>query len=384
MAHALHTSLATAPPAVRTRPVAAPVQWLRGRAAFDALAPEWDALAARSDDQLFYRHGFLSLWLDAFAADAQPELLVQRQDGRLVAALPLLRRTVRIYGLPARALTSLGNLHSCRTDLLAEDPQGAARGFAAALAERTDWDVVQLSDVPAGGRAEALLQAASSAGLAHGRWDSIVSPFVALPGDVAALHRALGSKQRTALQRRRRRLAERGTVTLQRLSAGPGLDAALQEAFALEASGWKGRAGTAIAQDPQTLRFYTRLAHEAARQQALALWFLRVDGRPVAFQLALEHRDRCLLLKQGFDEDWRDCGPGQLLMEDVLRDAIRRGFAELDLLGDDSPAKRAWTDRDRRHRWLYLFRGPWGRLLHALKFRAAPRARSLRARLRRA
>src|SRR5690606_15664369 len=126
-------------------------------------------------------------------------------------------------------------------------------------------------------------------------------------------------------------------------------------------------------------RFYTTLAQEAADRGALALWFLRVDGRAVAFQYLLEHRDRCLLLKQAYDEAWRDCGPGQLLMEDVLRAAIRRGFAEFDLLGDDAPAKRLWTDRTRQHGWIFLFRGPWGRLLHALKFRVAPWLRRRRA-----
>mgnify|MGYP006199516669 CR=1 FL=1 len=110
---------------------------------------------------------------------------------------------------------------------------------------------------------------------------------------------------------------------------------------------------------------------------------LRLDGRAVAFQFALEHRERGLLLKQGYDEAFRSVGPGQLLMEDVLREGVHRGMVEFDLLGDDSPAKRTWTDHARQHQWLYVFRGARGRLLHALKFGLAPRLRRLRARLRR-
>ena len=378
MAHALHAPF-TAPRLATHVPAPALVQWLEGRAAFDALAPEWDALVARTDDQLFYRHAFLSLWLDAFAPGARLAVLVQREGGRLVAALPLLRRRLRVCGLPARAWCAPANLHSCRSDLLAEDPAAAARAFAAALAARRDWDLVQLCDVPPGGRAERLLAAAPESGLLAGRWASLRPPYVALPATMEALERRLGSKHRTALRSRRRRLAARGRVTLERIAGGDRMEQALAEGLALEASGWKGRAGTAIRQHPATLRFYTTLAQEAADRGALALWFLRVDGRAVAFQYLLEHRDRCLLLKQAYDEAWRDCGPGQLLMEDVLRAAIRRGFAEFDLLGDDAPAKRLWTDRTRQHGWIFLFRGPWGRLLHALKFRVAPWLRRRRA-----
>jgi len=282
-----------------------------------------------------------------------------------------------------RALCAMGNLHSCRFDLVAEDPLRAAPALLSRLLQERDWDLLQLADVPPCGHAHALADAATAAGLCAGRWDSVVSPFVRLPAHWEVFERGLGSKTRTALRRRRRSLAASGRVELERVTGGPRLQACLDEALALEAAGWKGRVGTAIRNDPATLGFYTGLAHAAAERGALALWMLRVDGRAIAFQYALAHRDRELLLKQGYDEAFRAFGPGQLLMEEVLRDGVQRGMVEFDLLGDDTPAKRTWTSQVRRHQWLFVFRGMRGRLLHALKFGAAPRARRLLARLRR-
>lgn len=357
---------------------------LRGRAAFDALAPDWDALLERSgNDQLFYRHWFLATWLDHLGTDAQLCVATLHEDGRLVAALPLLRRRVRMHGLPVQALCSMGNLHSCRFDMLAEDPQRAAPALLTRLLQEPDWQLLRLEDVPPDSRADALLPAARAAGLATGRWHSLVSPCVPVSADADSFRRALGSKLRTSLRRRRQKLATRGTVRLGRVGGGAGLDAVLLECLAVEAAGWKGRNGTAIASEPGTRGFYTGVAREAARNGALALWTLRVDGRLVAFQLAIEHGRRVLLLKQGYDEAFADCGPGQLLMEDVLEDCARRGLAELDLLGDDAPAKRTWTAHARQHAWLFVMRGPRGRLLHALKFRLAPALRRLRAAIRR-
>jgi hypothetical protein len=53
------------------------------------------------------------------------------------------------------------------------------------LIEQADWDVLRLIDVPQGGAAEALLEAAGSAGLRSGRWASMNSPYIDLPASRA-------------------------------------------------------------------------------------------------------------------------------------------------------------------------------------------------------
>jgi CelD/BcsL family acetyltransferase involved in cellulose biosynthesis len=338
-------------------------------------------LSSRCGDVLFQRHDFMRLWLQHFAADAELRLLTLRDaGGQLVAVLPLLASRQRMYGIPVREWQSAANLHSCRFDLLADDPLEAARCFVDFLRRRADWDLLRLMDVPGTGQARSLLLAAAQAGLAAGSWDSVQSPYVPLPSQWAELDTTLHSKFRANLRRRRRRLATQGTISLERFGGGPELASRLDEGLALEASGWKGEAGSAIRQDPQTDAFYRELAAESARNGRLALWFLRLDGRAIAFQYALEHDGRLLLLKPAYDQAFGDCSPGQLLMEDVLRDAIDRGLREFDFLGPDMPWKRDWTALRRPHQWFYLFRGARGTLLHALKFRIAPWLKRIRHR----
>src|SRR5688500_11351877 len=63
---------------------------VRELSGFDALAPEWNALVARTDDQVFYRHEFLRCWLTHFDPRAALRVLTAREPGgRLVAALAL-------------------------------------------------------------------------------------------------------------------------------------------------------------------------------------------------------------------------------------------------------------------------------------------------------
>jgi CelD/BcsL family acetyltransferase involved in cellulose biosynthesis len=325
------------------------VELVEDYAGFAALEQEWDALVARTDDQPFYRHGFLRLWLEHFGADAELRVLTLRgEQGRLTAVLPMLRRPARMHGLPVRELCAAANLHSCRFDLVAEHPHQACAAFLYRLQQFDDWDVLRLPDVPEGGRADALLAAAHGMGLPAGRWSSLQSPRIVLEGRDP--HAGWGSaKFRANLRRRRRRLQEKGTVILECIEGGPG---------------W-----------PATLGFYRALARHAAACGMLRLWLLRLDGRVIAFQFALEHDRRYLLLKPAYDESIGECSPGQLLMQDVLDDCQRRGLAEFDFLGPDMPWKRDWTDTTRPHAWLFVFRGARGHALHALKFRLQPLAR---------
>ncbi|MFY0523453.1 GNAT family N-acetyltransferase [Archangium gephyra] len=196
--------------------------------------------------------------------------------------------------------------------------------------------------------------------------------------------RTLQSKFKANCRRRRRKLEEKGRVTVERVEGGLDLEAKLEEGFALEASGWKGRRGTAMAQDARTRGFYSELARSAGYAGRLALYYMRLDGRAVAFQYALEYGGRYFLLKPGYDETLGDCSPGQLLMEDVLRDCMSRGLREFDFLGPDMVWKRDWTDKVRRHTWLYVFNDTaLGRAMCAAKFRWAPVAREVVAKWKR-
>jgi CelD/BcsL family acetyltransferase involved in cellulose biosynthesis len=361
------------------------VEEIRDRTAFVALEREWNALVAETDDQIFYRHEFFRVWIDNFARWGQLRALVIRdRAGRLEAALPLVARATRMYGVPIRELSSAANAHSCRFDLLARDPRAAASAFVAHLAADRSWDVLRITDVPEGGRARALVLEAEARGFLTGSWESQRSPYVLLPATPDELRARLDGKFKANLRRRRRKLEEKGRVQLERVEGGGNLERALEEGLALERSGWKGKGGTAIAQDEMTRGFYSELARAAADIGALALYSMRLNARPIAFHYALEYASRYLLLKPAYDESIKECSPGQLLMQEVLAACVERRLEQFDFLGPDMGWKRDWTDRVRPHEWLFIFRdGLLGRALREAKFRWIPALKEVANRCRR-
>jgi CelD/BcsL family acetyltransferase involved in cellulose biosynthesis len=359
---------------------------LRGRLdLIDRLADEWRALCDEGpSDQPFYGPEWIRAHVRAFAPGAELVVIAVRRDERLSAVLPLMRERTSFRGLPVTTLRSIGNEHSPRFDLIhGRDAESAALVVWRALRATPSWDVVELRDVPHGGALEHLSLAAAADGYPIGCRASDRRPYIALPRDStldAILQRARPSFRHT-LRRCMRRLEERGPVRLVHSETADA--AALERFYALERAGWKGAAGTAIACDGSTRQFYDEVAQEAARLGRFSLYTLECGGRAVAIQYGLAQRGRYFALKSAYDEAFRPCSPGQLIMQEILRDLIARGFTELDLLGSAQEYKEQWAPEMRTHTCSYVFRpGLLGRLIHTARFRIRPAVDHVSRRLR--
>jgi CelD/BcsL family acetyltransferase involved in cellulose biosynthesis len=352
------------------------VDELQGRAAFDALRDEWDALLAGGPvDQPFQKHAFIAAWLDAFAPQGELRVLVARDaGGRAAGMAPFLEeRTPGMVTLRAPA-----NDHSSRVEwVLGAEARGACQALWGHLRDRLRWDALVLRDVPRHGpTSTAVEELARRDGHPVGRWESLVTPYLALGAEPR--EKQVSSKFLGNLRRRMRRLEEQGAVSVRRVDGGDGVEPFLEAFFRLEAAGWKGQRGTAIAADPATLAFYRGLARAAAAGGWLALHALELDGRPVAMHFGLRYRGVHSLPKPAYEEGLGACSPGQLLFREVLAECEAKSLAELDFLGPDMPWKRDWAPALRPHDFLHVYRpGLSGAARHALKFRLKPLAKEV-------
>jgi CelD/BcsL family acetyltransferase involved in cellulose biosynthesis len=129
----------------------------------------------------------------------------------------------------------------------------------------------------------------------------------------------------------------------------------LEDGVRVEAAGWKGQRGSAIASQSATLCFYRELAHWAADRGVLRLALLRVGGRAIAFDFALEDAGVHALLKTGFDPAYGKWAPGMLLRQEMLRRAFAVGLRRYDFLGADEPWKLEWTSATRERSLVQVF-----------------------------
>jgi CelD/BcsL family acetyltransferase involved in cellulose biosynthesis len=335
------------------------------------LAPEWDQLVERAGTGPFSRPGWFEAWWRAFGS-GRLEIAALRRDGELSAVLPLLRRR----GL-RRSLT---NWHTPEFEVPAVDAPARAALFGRVLRHtRTPLTLTLLTaGSPEASAFTAAARAARMPILAH---TAERSPYVPIEGDWEHYLLTLPRRMRSELRRRRRRLEERGTLVLDVATGDTRLAELLDEGFAVETSGWKARAGTAIVSRPDTLAFYTRVAAWAAQRGSLRLAFLRLDGRPLAFHFTIEEGGAAYQLKGGYDPGFREFAPGMLLIHDMLAWAFARGLDTYEFLGAEEEFKLDWTSGVRERLAVQAFphspAGAAGWCAYAYGRPAAKRARDL-------
>lgn len=171
------------------------------------------------------------------------------------------------------------------------------------------------------------------------------TPTIALDARWTDPGACLGPRRAADFRRAARKAREVGEVAFEVLSPGPAEFAALfDEAIAIEARSWKHEHGSAIALDSVKDAFFRAYFRSACARGEMRIAFMLLDGRRVAMQLALEWSNRYWLFKIGFDEAFKRCSPGTLLMLHTLGWAAQRGLASYELLGEDEPwIARLWT-----------------------------------------
>lgn len=339
----------------------------------EALEQEWDALAERTDAAPFLRPGWVAAWWDAFGSQGELELITRRSEaGELAGVLPMIRT--------GRTLRSPTNDHSPVFGAVADE--GALIELYELMLERRPRRI-EIGMLAADGRDPISMRRAARAYAVYGRTVAR-SPYLTIDGEWDAYWSSLSQNLRGTVRRCRNRLRELGALELDVRGGGDDLDRLLGEAFELEATGWKGAAGTAITSKPETERFYRSVAAWAAEQGLLRLSFLRADGRAVAFHLGLETASAYYLVKLGHDAALDKAGPGTTITASLLERAFERGLQTFEFLGLDEPYKLRWGTGMVRERLLIRAFAPTlaGRAESLVQVKGRGVARSARDRLR--
>jgi CelD/BcsL family acetyltransferase involved in cellulose biosynthesis len=304
--------------------------------AFLNLKDEWNELANSFPSPLL-RHE----WTDAclrtlYPKHTRPNIIVVRSGGQLRALAPL----ISVYQSGLRQLVMLGGniLHEPSGFLY--DSEAALLLLVHSLSKaRTSLmlprfnvaspEALMLQETPADGRRFAKSGGSSLRVPLKGPWDEFEA--------------TLSPGRRSHLRGYRRKAEKLGKVEFSVVHPeADTLTPLLEEFFRLEASGWKGRTGTAALSNPHVHRCYCDYAHSAAQLGMLRLFFLKIDGKTIAGRIAVEHGQRLWELKIAYDEAYSKCMPGILLTHETLRYAVERGLQAHEFLGQAEAWERHW------------------------------------------
>lgn len=175
------------------------------------------------------------------------------------------------------------------------------------------------------------------------------------------VRKLIGKKSASSIRASRRKLSELGKLTTHSETKGETILSALETFLTLEASGWKGRAGTALLTAGQGHAAFVRDAIKALAISGRArIDITRLNDEPIAGTVSIrggtQSAPNWMPWKTAYDERFTDYGPGSLTLHDVteslLEDAAGNGTGlMLDSLAVSHSviANRLW-----RHRWTFV------------------------------
>lgn len=312
------------------------VQTIGTLAGLDRLEDAWERLAAERNPVIDF--AYARAWAAGLEGGQRLNLLVAG-DPETQAIAPL-----AINRGPAGWLTLLAAEMYEIMDF-PHSGEGAVSELARAIV-RTGRPL-ELKRVPVDSPVVAAIEAAY-AGRGMVRRQSVSgSPWIPLDETWAEPEMRLESGRRSDLRRARRHAEKMGAVETEIMTpTAAGLPRLLEEAFQVEAAGWKGAHGTALAADPIRGAFFRRYTAQACDKGTLRMCMLRIGGQPAAAQIAIESGNRFDLLRAGYDERFSRCSPGMLLTVESIRYAARRGLRSYEFNGDVEPWTKVWTQQE--------------------------------------
>ncbi len=266
--------------------------------AFLNLKQEWNELADNFRSPLL-RHE----WADAclrtlYPRHTRPHVVVVRLSGQLRALAPL----ISVYQSGLRQLVMPGGniLHEPCGFLY--DSEEALLMLVHSLSKVRTSLMLPRFNV---GSPEARMLQEWSAGGRRFTKSGGSSLRVPLKGTWEEFEATMSPGRRSHLRGYRRKAEKLGKLEFDVIH--PDVDALtplLEEFFRMEASGWKGRMGTAALLNPHAHQCYCDYATSAAELGTLRLFLLKLNGKTIAGRIAVEHGKRLWELKIAYDETY--------------------------------------------------------------------------------
>ena len=284
-------------------------------------AAQWDALASHaSEPNAFAERWCLAPALQLLDPQRRARLIAVDSGGDLIGLMPI--ATAACYGpLPLRHSANWAHPNHFHGAPLVR--AGHELPFWQALLGWCDG-------VPGGGALLQLQRLTEDAPLHRALVEALALRGQTATAPVhretrALLHSALSPaeywdaavrpKKRKELRRQSARLAETGALDPRHWQAGEDVAPWLDAFLALEAQGWKGQAGSALASDPATEAWARTIIASAAQANRLDMRMLAQNGAPLAILINFLCPPGGFAFKTAYAEGLARFSPGVLLQQ---------------------------------------------------------------------
>lgn len=338
----------------------------------------WERLADRAaEPNPFFEPGFAAIAAETLGAPEACLLVADGGDGWIgcMPVRPVPRRIARLArGTWNHDYSFLG------TPLVDRDHLDAyAEQLVAAVEQRDTGRFLVLRDVHEGPVLAALRRAIGDSPKVRMTFERSVERAAVERREEPDYASTLKPSRRKRLHKRQRKLEEEvdGELRFRDMRCE---DGAVETFLRLEASGWKGAEGTAMACDPDSAEFFTQMCEWFDQRGRLHMRVMEGDDKAIVMICNVGAGNTVFSFKTAFDESFREYAPGLLLQLDDFEAWHEREQDYMDSCGDPDAQtlNELWPDRRTITTVVIGRRGPVARAARAaLRFHYSRAGRRL-------
>lgn len=324
-----------------------------GSDALTRLRVEWQAMFCASGAPPFLSWEWLSTWRKWFGQEKHPFLLCARENGNLIALLPLCaeKRQSSRFSPGMKRMSFMGESYGASDylDILALPgfKQKSADIFIDYLAPPRSFDLLELEGMAAD---SCTLQSLTRRFANDGRFRYRIVPQYICP------RMSLDARWEDLLERSRRsdyfkrcirRLNKIASFEFRVISDVNEIPAAFERLLALHVGRWVDRGGSSAVRTAAQKGFTFEVAAELARAGMTRFEEIWLEGECRASLFGFESGDCYYFFLSGFDQAWSKYSLGFTLLWLSIREASWRGLKMYDFLRGDENYKFDWADSPR-------------------------------------
>jgi CelD/BcsL family acetyltransferase involved in cellulose biosynthesis len=213
-----------------------------------------------------------------------------------------------------------------------------------------DWDFIYLYDIPETSSVPTyLVQMQKNSIIPYTAHQGAICPYLTIPKSIENLN-TLKGKFRKNLRRCMKKLEnDYKKVELTDYRSFNSIENAMNAFFDLHQQRWTLKNLPGVFNTEDTRHFFLDVAKRFAEKGWLALYFLMVNGNPVAAQLCYKYAQKMYYVLGGFNPEFSKYSVGNIITIKIIEECIKNHVKEYDFLKGGEPYKFEWTNNYRRN-----------------------------------
>jgi CelD/BcsL family acetyltransferase involved in cellulose biosynthesis len=306
-------------------------------------ASQWNDLASKAPQCMpTSSYAWVSAYFEHRVGDEERwVVLLAVDEGTLVGVLPLIASPHLVVGMTCPILHTPydSQIAACDVVLAAGREQEVFELLFKAATELFPRRVsIEIREIPS---TSATLHVADVVEASLIKEFARPGSFLPIEGSFEDYRASIRPELRRNLKKAHNRFNKLDRVEFEILAGESAIEAELDRFASVEAASWKGAEGGAIVRSQSLVDFYTTLTRRLSEAGWLHWGFLSVGDKDIAASLTVKLQRKLFMWKSGYDDEYRNLSPFNVLFEHVVRQA--HSSSEVDEI--DGFSDVAWLDR---------------------------------------